>query len=238
MTEPETELVIEAPGGLVVARASCRNGKAERITITNVPSFADKLAVVLEVEGFGTLTVDTAYGGDSFVIVDAAALGFEIRPEEARELAAAGMKITAAANEQLGFQHPVHAEWDHISFCQFAGPLAEVDGELVGPNAVCVRPGKIDRSPTGTGCSARMAVLHAQGRMRVGSRYRAKSIIGSEFECGILSLTELGETKAIIPTVSGRAWITGTHQLMLDPDDPWPEGYRIADTWPSYPTNV
>lgn len=235
MTEPETELVIEAPGGLVKARASCRNGKAERITITNVPSFADKLAVVLEVEGFGTLTVDTAYGGDSFVIVDAAALGFEIRPEEARELAATGMKITAAANEQLGFQHPVHAEWDHISFCQFAGPLAEINGEWVGPNAVCVRPGKIDRSPTGTGCSARMAVLQAQGRMQVGSRYRAKSIIGSEFECGIGSLTAVGGTKAIIPTVSGRAWITGTHQLMLDPDDPWPEGYRIADTWPSRP---
>jgi len=126
----------------------------------------------------------------------------------------------------------VHAEWKHISFCQFAGPLAEENGKLVGPNAVCVRPGKIDRSPTGTGCSARTAVLHAQGRMQVGSRYRARSIIGSEFECEIDSLTSLGKTDAIVPTVSGRAWITGTHQLMLDPDDPWPEGYRIADTWP------
>ena len=135
-------------------------------------------------------------------------------------------------NEQLGFQHPVHAEWKHISFCQFAGPLAEENGELVGPNAVCVRPGKIDRSPTGTGCSARMAVLHAQGRMRVGDRYRARSIIGSEFECGIDSVTSVGEINAIVPTVSGRAWITGMHQLMLDPDDPWPEGYRLADTWP------
>ena len=120
------------------------------------------------------------------------------------------MKITAAANEQLGFQHPVHAEWKHISFCQFAGPLAQENGELVGPNAVCVRPGKIDRSPTGTGCSARMAVLQAQGRMQVGDRYRARSIIGSEFECGIESLTSLGRTAAIVPTVSGRAWITGT----------------------------
>jgi len=232
MTEPETELVMEAPGGLVTARALCRDGKARRITITNVPSFADKLAAPLEVEGLGALTVDTAYGGDSFVIVDAASLGFEIRPEEARELTATGMKITAAANEQLEFRHPMNAEWNHISFCQFAGPLAENNGELVGPNAVVVRPGKIDRSPTGTGCSARMAVLHAQGRMPVGGRYRARSIIGSEFECGIESRTSIGETKAIIPTVSGRAWITGTHQLLLDPDDPWPEGYRIADTWP------
>ena len=232
MTEPVTELLMEAPGGLVKARAFCRNGKAERITITNVPSFADKLAVPLEVAGLGTLIVDTAYGGDSFVIVDAKALGFEIAPDEASELVATGMKITAAANQQLGFQHPVYAEWNHLSFCQFAGPLAEEDGVLVGSNAVCIRPGKIDRSPTGTGCSARMAVLHAQGRMRVGDRYRARSIIGSEFDCGIESVTSVGKTPAIIPTVSGRAWITGMHQLMLDPDDPWPEGYRVADTWP------
>ncbi len=234
MTEPETELLMEAPGGLVKARAFCRNGKAERITITNVPSFADRLGVSLEVKGLGTLTVDTAYGGDSFVIVDAAALGFEIVPEEARELAKTGMKITAAANEQLGFRHPLQKDWDHISFCQFAGPLEEKDGALVGPNAVAVRPGKIDRSPTGTGCSARMAVLNARGRMKTGGRYRARSIIGSEFECGIERRTTVGEKVAIVPTVSGRAWITGTHQLMLDPGDPWPEGYRLADTWPSF----
>jgi proline racemase len=111
-------------------------------------------------------------------------------------------------------------------------PMTEPETKLVGSNAVCIRPGKIDRSPTGTGCSARMAVLHAQGRMQVGDKYRARSIIGSEFVCGIDSLVSLGETKAIMPTVTGRAWITGTHQLMLDPDDPWPVGYRVADTWP------
>ncbi len=232
MTEPVTELLIEAPGGLVKARAECRNGKAERITITNVPSFVDKLGCSVEVEGVGTLTVDTAYGGDSFVIVDAATLGFEIVPDEARDLVQMGMKITEAANEQLGFRHPLNAEWNHLSFCQFAGPLEEDKGVLSGPNAVVIRPGKIDRSPTGTGCSARMAVLHAQGRMHVGDRYRARSIIGSEFECGIDSVTTVGEIGAIVPTVSGRAWITGTHQLMLDPSDPWPEGYRLADTWP------
>ncbi|MFO7865476.1 MAG: proline racemase family protein [Candidatus Aminicenantes bacterium] len=232
MTEPETELLMEAPGGLVKARALCRNGKAERITIRNVPSFADKLAVPLEVENLGTLTVDTGYGGDSFVIVDAATLGFAIVPAEARELAAVGTKITAAANEQLGFRHPLNDQWGHISFCQFAGPLTNENGVLIGPNAVVVRPGKIDRSPTGTGCSARMAVLHARGQMQVGDRYRARSIIGSEFECGIESLTSVGRTNAIVPTVSGRAWITGMHQLMLDPEDPWPDGYRLADTWP------
>ena len=234
MTEPETSLTMEAPGGLVAVRALCRQGKAERITITNVPSFADKLAVPLEVEGLGTLIVDTAYGGDSFVIVDSKALGFEIRADEASDLVAVGIKITAAANEQLGFQHPTHAEWNHISFCQFAEPLERLNGELVGSNAVCIRPGKIDRSPTGTGCSARMAVLHAKGEMQVGDRYRARSIIGSEFECSIDSLTSVGGKNAIVPTISGRAWITGVHQLMLDPDDPWPEGYRLDDTWPMH----
>jgi proline racemase len=237
MTEPETRLVLEAPGGLVEIRAQCRNNKAERITITNVPSFADKLGASLEVAGIGTLTVDTAYGGDSFVIVDAAALGFEIVPDEARDLAETGVRITAAANEQLGFHHPENADWDHISFCQFAGPLVDVDGGLAGANAVAIRPGKVDRSPTGTGCSARMAVLQARGRMQQGDRYRARSIIGSEFDCRIESETSVGGRPAIIPSITGRAWITGTHQLMLDPTDPWPEGYRIGDTWPMQRTS-
>jgi trans-L-3-hydroxyproline dehydratase len=123
--------------------------------------------------------------------------------------------------------------WDHISFCQFAGPLAEdADGALAGANAIAVRPGKIDRSPTGTGCSARMAVLHAKGRTAVGGRYRARSIIGSDFDCSIAAETAVEARPGIIPTVAGRAWITGTSQLMLDPDDPWPTGYRLSDTWP------
>ena len=152
MQEPETHLTLEAPGGLIAVVADCRNGKAERISVENVPSFADRLDAPLEVAGLGALTVDIAYGGDSFVIVDAAALGFAIQPDEARDLAETGMRITAAANEQLGFSHPENAGWDHISFCQFAGPLAREGAELSGPNAVVVRPGKIDRSPTGTGC--------------------------------------------------------------------------------------
>ena len=148
-------------------------------------SFADRLDAPLEVEGLGTLTVDIAYGGDSFVIVDAQALGFAIRPDEARELAELGMRITAAANAQLGFAHPENADWDHISFCQFAGPLRREGDEISGPNAVVVRPGKIDRSPTGTGCSARMATLVARGQLKPGEVYRARSIIGSEFVCHV-----------------------------------------------------
>jgi proline racemase len=235
MTEPETRMVLEAPGGLVEVTATCRNGKAERIAVRNVPSFADKLGAAIEVAGLGTLIVDTAYGGDSFVIVDAAAMGFRVAPDEAREIAELGVRITAAANEQLGFVHPENAGWDHISFCQFAGPLTREGDTLTGPNAVVVRPGKIDRSPTGTGCSARMAVLRARDEMRPGDRYVAKSIIGSEFACRIVGETSVAGRPAIIPEISGRAWITGTRTEMLDPDDPWPLGYRLSDTWPKMP---
>jgi trans-L-3-hydroxyproline dehydratase len=232
MQEPETRLTLEAPGGLVEIQAACRAGKAERITVRNVPSYADKLDAKLEVEGVGTLTVDTAYGGDSFVIADAQALGFAIRSDEAKDLAEIGVKITRAANEQIGFRHPELAGWDHISFCQIAAPLETRKGVPHGANAVVVRPGKIDRSPTGTGCSARMAVLHARGILNVGDSFVGISVIGSEFICRIEDEVMIGGRAGIVPSISGRAWITGTHQHMLDPDDPWPNGYRLSDTWP------
>ena len=232
MVEPQTQFALEAPGGIVEITATCRSGKAERITVRNVPSFADRLGATLEVAGFGTLTVDTAYGGDSFVLVDAPALGFSLGPDEARELAETGLRITRAAEEQLGFRHPVLPGWNHISFCQFAAPLEVIDGIAVGRNAVAIRPGKIDRSPCGTGCSARLAVLHAKGVLKTGDRFIGQSPIGSEFHCRIEAEVEVGPKRGIIPSLSGRAWITGTHQHMLDPDDPWPGGYRLADTWP------
>ncbi len=237
MQEPKTQLTLEAPGGLIAVTADCRNGKAERVSIENVPSFADLLDEPLEIEGLGTLRVDIAYGGDSFVIVDAAALGFVIAPDEARDLAEAGVRITAAANEQFSFTHPEAAGWDHISFCQFAGPLAREGKELIGSNAVVIRPGKIDRSPTGTGCSARMATLSARGLMTEGDIYRARSIIGSEFLCRIARPATIAGRPGIVPIVSGRAWITGVNQYMLDPADPWPLGYRLADTWPKTASN-
>lgn len=232
MQEPETVLRLEAPGGLITARATCRDGRVERVEIENHPSFADRLDAVIEVEGIGTLTVDTAYGGDSFVICDARALGFAITPDEARDLAETGMLITRAANEQLGFRHPENADWSHISFCQIAAPVEVVDGVKCGRNAVTVRPGKIDRSPTGTGCSARMAVMRARGELAVGDLFRGISILSSSFDCRVLGDTRLAGRAAILPAISGRAWITGQRTEMLDPADPWPEGYRLSDTWP------
>ena len=232
MHEPETRLVLEAPGGLIDATASCRDGRVERVRVTNVPSFVDRLDAALEVEGLGTLEVDTAYGGDSFAIVDARALGFALTPDEARDIAVTGVRITRAANEQLGFTHPANPEWSHVSFCQMAEPVEVRDGVKTGRNAVAIRPGKIDRSPCGTGCSARLAVLHARGELGTGEPFVGLSPIDSRFDCRIEALTRVGDREAVVPSLAGRAWITGTHQHMLDPGDPWPDGYRLSDTWP------
>lgn len=231
MTEPETLITLEAPGGLVRVRAECRNGKAERIFVQNLPSFAAQLDATLEVEGLGTLRVDAAYGGDSFVFVDAQALGFALTADEAHDIAKLGVRITNAATEQLGFHHPENPDWRHFSFCLFAGPVTRQGNELRAGAAVAIQPGKVDRSPTGTALSARMAVLHARGQMGMQDRLTAVSLIGSTFAGRILGTTMVGDRPAILPEISGRGWITGIHQHMLDPSDPWPEGYRLTDTW-------
>ncbi|MCR4265558.1 proline racemase family protein [Nitratireductor sp. ZSWI3] len=232
MQEPVTEMVLEAPGGLVRVKADCRDGKAERITVENVPAFAGEIGATIEVEGLGSITVDTAYGGDSFVVVDAEKLGLALEPGEARQLAELGVRITNAANAQLAFHHPERLDWRHHSFCLFAGRLERSDAGLRARSVVSIQPGKLDRSPTGTAVSARMALLHARGEMAVGDRLTGVSIIGSEFHGQILGETTVGGLPAIRPQISGRAWITGVHQHMLDPDDPWPGGYRLSDTWP------
>ncbi len=228
MVEPVTDLVLEAPGGLVRVQADCADGRVRRIRVQNLPCFAQHLDAVLEVPGHGTLRVDTAFGGDSFVLVDAPALGFALRADEAADLAALGVSIANAATAQLGFSHPTNPDWRHISFCGFTTPVQ--DGQT--RHAVAIRPGKIDRSPTGTCVSARLAVLAARGQMGVGAGLECRSIIDSRFDGRIVATCDLAGTPAIIPEISGRAWITGTHQHMLDPEDPWPGGYRISDTWP------
>lgn len=232
MQEPVTEMVLEAPGGLVRVKADCKNGKAERITIENLPSFAGKLDAPLEVDGLGTITVDTAYGGDSFVVVNPNDFGLKLDQSEARDIAELGVRITNAANAQLRFEHPDRPDWRHHSFCLFAGQLGSDANGLRAKSIVSIRPGKLDRSPTGTAVSARMALLHSRGQMTVGDWLTGISIIGSEFHGQILGETNVGHLKAIRPQISGRGWVTGTHQHMLDPSDPWPGGYRVSDTWP------
>ena len=231
MEEPVTNFFLEAPGGLVKVKALCKNGKAERIFVQNLPSFVYKLDTSLELEGYGSISADTAFGGDSFVIVDAKKLGFSIDPSEAAELARLGAKITDAATEQIGFRHPTITDWTHYSFCQFSRKQDQSNDCISFKSAVSVKPGKIDRSPAGTALSAKMAVLEARGEMNIGQKIKAISIIGSSFEGKIVEKCNLNGTSAIIPEISGRGWITGLHQHTLEPTDPWPEGYKLSDTW-------
>ena len=233
MIEPTTTITLQAPAGLVAVVADCAGGKVTGVTIRNVASFAAGRDLSLDVDGHGTVRVDTAFGGDSFVMVDARDLGVDIEPSAGRELAELGSRITRAANDQLHFEHPT-TDWAHFSFCQIAGPLKRIgDGEFSMVNTVVIEPGKLDRSPTGTGVSARMALLRAQGVMGVGDRLRMRSIIGSEFVGEIDADTNIGGLDGILPLVSGRAWRTGRFIYEVDPTDPWPLGYRVGDTWPS-----
>ncbi|MAM39241.1 proline racemase family protein [uncultured Salinicola sp.] len=232
MQEPETHLVLEAPGGVIEVVARCESGRVLDVTVRNLPAFVDQRDLQLEVPGLGTLRVDTAFGGDSFVIVDAEDLGFRLLPDEARELVEAGIRITNAVNDQFGFHHPANPDWRHVSFCQIAAPLTREGDAWLGRNTVAIQPGKLDRSPTGTGCSARMALLHAQGKLGLNETFIGESIIDSRFVCRLDGTTRVGDVAAVTPLIRGRAFITGTHQHTLDPQDPWPGGYRLADTWP------
>jgi proline racemase len=230
MREPTTTFRLEAPGGPVEITAGCRDGKVEWVELENVPCFADQLDAKVDVEGLGTLTVDVAFGGMWYVIADAQALGFELVPSEARELSAVGTRIHAAAREQLHPVHPENPEIAGISIVQLAEPW-QGNGR-VSKNAVVVAPGRLDRSATGTGLSARIAALHARGRMHVGHAMTHASVIGSTFDGRIVREVEVGDRTGIVPAIRGSAWITGVTRVVVDPTDPFPEGYLLSDTWP------
>ncbi|HGG05028.1 MAG TPA: hypothetical protein ENK28_06175, partial [Aliiroseovarius sp.] len=203
MHEGENHFALEAPAGLIDITATCHDGRVEAVAFVNVPSFADKLDQGLEVAGLGTLRVDTAWGGDSFVLVRAGDVGLKLSPDEGRDIAELGARLTRAANEQIGFQHP-DGKWNHISFCQFTGDVTVENGVKTGLSAVVIDPGKIDRSPTGTGCSARMAVMAARGELAVGEHYVGRSIIGGRFDCRVMDEVESHGRKAILPRIKGR----------------------------------
>ena len=230
MREPETMLRLEAPAGVVEVTARCRDGKCESVELTNVPCFAAHLGAQLEMQGLGVIAVDVAFGGMWYAIADARALGFALEPSEARELSRVGEQIRLAAREQLPCAHPENPEIAGVSIVQIAEPWQGVG--KVTKNAVVVAPGRLDRSATGTGLSARMAVLHARGEMKAGDSMTHASVLGTTFDGRIVGETTVGGRPAIVPAIRGSAWITGITQVMLDPSDPFPEGYLLSDTWP------
>ena len=241
MTEPVTELTLEAPAGLIHVRAECRDGKVNAVTFRNVAAFATHLGVPIEVPHLGTVTVDVAYGGMFYVIADAEPFGLRLTPDEGADIVRITEMIKAAANDQLPVVHPEQPGFAGITIGQLSGPAHDPANSL--RNVVTVSTGTldwakpatwtgaIDRSPCGTGTSARMATLHARGLLGVGDAFRHEGILGTVFTGRLIEETTVGEYRAIVPSISGQAWITGFARYVLDATDPFPDGFTVGDIW-------
>ena len=241
MTEPLTELTLEAPAGLIRVRAECADGKVTAVTFRNVPAFATHLDTAIEVPHLGTVVVDVAYGGMFYVIAAAESFGLRLTPDEGADIVRITEMIKAAANEQLPVVHPEQPGFAGITIGQLSGPAHDPANSM--RNVVTVSTGvldwekpstwtgAIDRSPCGTGTSARMATLHARGRLAVGEAFRHEGILGTVFTGRIVAETRLGDRPAVVPEITGQVWITGFASYSVDPSDPFPEGFTVGDIW-------
>jgi proline racemase len=241
MTEPVTELTLESPAGLIRVSAACRGGKVTGVTFRNVPAFATHIGAAVEVPHLGTVTVDVAYGGMFYVIADAEPFGLRLTPDEGADIVRITEMIKAAANEQLPVVHPEQPGFAGITIGQLSGPAHDPANSR--RNVVTVstgtldwdRPatwtGAIDRSPCGTGTSAKMATLAAKGELRLGDEFRHEGILGTVFTGRVVEETTMGPYRAIVPTITGQAWITGFASYVVDPTDPFPDGYTVGDIW-------
>lgn len=230
MQEPVTRFRLDMPAGPVEITAECRDGKCVCVTLRNVPSMALALDLPLTLPDGRTITIDIAYGGMIYALADVTAFGLAIAPENGRALVEIGEAIRRAARERYpDIAHPENRAIRGVSIVQLHEPF--LGPGTTARNAVVIAPGRLDRSPTGTGLSARLAVLHARGLLTSGQRFAHESVIASRFEGQIVAETMIGGKPAIIPAITGRGWMTGLSQVFVDPSDPWPEGYRISDTW-------
>jgi proline racemase len=224
VTEPETVVRLEVPAGLVEARVAVEGGRAKAVTLRNVPAFLAERDRSVDVEGLGEVAYDLAFGGNFFAIVDAASVGLEVAPERSQALIDAGLAIMAAVDRA---ESPVHPEDDRIAGVKHVIFTAPGRDGADARNATAIHPGWLDRSPCGTGTCARMAQLHARGELAVGEAFVNESTIGSRFRGSVLEETEVGGRPAIVPEITGRAWITGLGQYLLDDEDPFPEGFAL-----------
>lgn len=229
IVEPVTRLVVETPAGLLPVSAQCRDGKCISVTVDNVACYAEMLDAEIEVPGLSTVTADISFGGAFFAIVDARKLGFELVPDEARDLVDIGERIKAAANEQFPVRHPIDEDIAGVTFTLFADPTERPGNVRKG--AIVISPGRLDRSPCGTGTCARLATLVARGQLGLGDTMTHESIIGTRFQATVQQLVEVAGRAAIIPRLSGNAWVFGRQTLHLDPTDPLPLGFTLPDTW-------
>ncbi|MDX6749052.1 proline racemase family protein [Geminicoccaceae bacterium 1502E] len=226
MTEPETELVLDTAAGLVRARATCRDGRCEKVSLAMPASFAEALDVAVDVPGLGQVRLDIAFGGVFYALVDPAPLGLSIGPASARRLVEAGMTILAAARAQIVPEHPERPGLRGLAYLMWCG----LDGEG-SRNATVMPPGRLDRSPCGTGSSARLAVLHARGQAAADTRQVFRSAIGTRFEALIEGVTRVAGRPAILPRIAGRGFMFSREEIGLDPADPFPLGHALSDSW-------
>jgi proline racemase len=241
MHEPVTELTLEAPAGLIRVRAECAEGKVRSVSFRNVPAFATHLDRPVEVPELGTVRVDVAYGGMFYVIADAQPFGLRLTSDEGRDIVRISEMIKAAAAEQLPVVHPEQPGFSAITIAQLWGPPH--DPANSGRNVVTVSTGKldwsrpstwlgaIDRSPCGTGTCARMAALHARGELGLNEDFRHEGILGTVFTGRLIEETTVGDYRAVVPTLTGTAWITGFAHYVVDPEDPYPDGFTVGDIW-------
>jgi proline racemase len=228
MTEPTTVVTLETAAGLVRAEATCRDGRCERVSFAGVPSFVEALDVPLDVPGVGAISVDVAFGGCFYVLVDSAALGVRLVREAARDIVERAEAVMAAARQQIAVRHPEVPEIDFLSYVMVTGDDDRAAGVLRGAT---VLSGRVDRSPCGTGTSARLACLAARDQAHVGSTFTAYSLLDSEFTASIDGTAAVGDRRAVLPTISGRGWIVGTRTTTVDPTDPYPTGFVLPDLW-------
>ncbi|WP_321852676.1 proline racemase family protein, partial [Burkholderia diffusa] len=232
MHEPQTQFTLESPAGVIRVTCQCSGGKVTRVSFVNQPAFVFYEECEIRVPGYGALSVDVSYGGETFVQIDAQTLGLRLEADEAKELSELGELIKRAANQQLHAVHPMNTALSGITQTQFMGPLTRTKSGIRSRNAVVVSPGRIDRSPGGTGTSARLALMHRRKQIAPGETLIHESIIGTSFEGKIEQLTQEGPYPAVVTSVAGQAWMTGMHQICLDPGDPLAFGYTLPDTWP------
>jgi proline racemase len=241
VTEPVTTFTLEAPAGLIGIRATVEAGKATSVTFRNVPAFAAHLGVPVEMPGVGTVAADIAWGGMFYAIADASRFGLDLTPDEGRDIVRFGEMLTLAASEQYPVQHPLDSSLAGVTISQLSGPpksprnhrrnavtMATGPSSWDNPNSFT---GCIDRSPCGTGTSARMATMHARGQLRVGAEFRHESIIDTVFTGRLVDTVKLGDVTAVVPEITGHAWITGFASYVVDPTDPFATGFTVGDIW-------
>ena len=227
MHEPETTVVLDTPAGLVTAHATCRDGRCTGVSLDMVPAFVEQLDVDVQTARFGTIKADIAFGGVYYALIDVDQVGSSIAPENARQLAELGVALKDIINGQIRIQHPLHAAINEVAYVMFRHRV----NDALYQTCTTLPPGRVDRSPCGTGSSANLATLSARGLVDVGSRLKSRSIIGGEFDIEMRGRTEVGGKPAVLPRVTGRAWVYGFQQIGVDPDDPLSAGFMLSDTW-------